>query len=283
MFDLVIGITVISALSLLTGVGCARWCRNASNRRAAGVVIAAGTANTAFLMSLHGRLVLTQVVPWSNAIVVTNWLPIGLGAIGGAIASRVSIPKWRRGFFLAALAGFGGYALVQPFLVKPPAGNESWTEDGVMLQTTAASCSAAAAATMLRQYDVDATESELMRLCFTGAQGTPSLGLYRGLKLKAEDSSLAVEPFFANADELLEADDWPALLFVHLEPGFDGDPRYEREWGWTPGLRHSVVVFGRAGEERIDVGDPSIGREEWTLTDLRVLWHGEGLRLRTQE
>jgi hypothetical protein len=27
------------------------------------------------------------------------------------------------------------------------------------------------------------------------------------------------------------------------------------------------------------LGDPSVGREQWSLRDLEVLWHGTGLRL----
>lgn len=106
-----------------------------------------------------------------------------------------------------------------------------------------------------------------------------SQGLYRGLKLKTADSPYRVDTIESTVDELLKADQWPVLLLVHLDPDADVDPRYEEEWGWTPDLRHAVVVFGRIGEDRLDVGDPSIGREQWTLEDLRVLWHGDGLRL----
>lgn len=53
----------------------------------------------------------------------------------------------------------------------------------------------------------------------------------------------------------------------------------KHEWGWTPGLGHAVVVFGRTGDDLIEVGDPSVGREHWRVEDLRVLWPGAGLRL----
>lgn len=57
------------------------------------------------------------------------------------------------------------------------------------------------------------------------------------------------------------------------------DPRYAQEWGWIPGLRHAVVLFGKKADGNLDIGDPSVGREAWTVDDLRVLWHGQGLRL----
>jgi hypothetical protein len=69
------------------------------------------------------------------------------------------------------------------------------------------------------------------------------------------------------------------LLLVRLPERGVVDPRYEREWGWTPGLGHAVVMYGFAGKDRVDIGDPSIGREQWTVDDLGTLWHGWGLRL----
>ncbi len=56
-------------------------------------------------------------------------------------------------------------------------------------------------------------------------------------------------------------------------------PEYPKnEWGWTPGVGHTVVVFGFTDDGRVEVGDPAVGREHWTVDDLRVLWNGEGLR-----
>jgi hypothetical protein len=74
------------------------------------------------------------------------------------------------------------------------------------------------------------------------------------------------------------ADD-PVILFVGLRRGQRADPRYAREWGWTPGLRHTVVLFGFTDDGRIEIGDPSVGREKWSVEALDVLWDGRGLRL----
>jgi hypothetical protein len=54
------------------------------------------------------------------------------------------------------------------------------------------------------------------------------------------------------------------------------------EWGWTPGKRHAVVVFGFLPDgkiEKIDMGDPSVGREKWNVESLNTLWNGEGITL----
>jgi hypothetical protein len=88
-----------------------------------------------------------------------------------------------------------------------------------------------------------------------------------------------VEVIQSDVDRLLDDDRWPVLLLVKLEHDADVDPRYQRDWGWTPGVGHAVVIFGRVGKDRLDVGDPSIGREQWLVRDLRVLWQGRGLPL----
>lgn len=31
----------------------------------------------------------------------------------------------------------------------------------------------------------------------------------------------------------------------------DADSRYEQEWGWTPGVPHTVVFFGFTDEEMV--------------------------------
>ena len=48
------------------------------------------------------------------------------------------------------------------------------------------------------------------------------------------------------------------------------------------GLRdnpHCVVLYGYAENDRVDIGDPSVGREQWTVRDLEVLWNGSGFCL----
>jgi hypothetical protein len=54
---------------------------------------------------------------------------------------------------------------------------------------------------------------------------------------------------------------------------------YVSEWGWTPGKRHAVVVFGFLPGGKLDIGDPSVGREKWDEAALTVLWNGEGIQL----
>ena len=150
------------------------------------------------------------------------------------------------------------------------------------VQTTPATCSPAAAATLLRAHGIAATEAEMAALCLTRERGTAALGLYRGLKLKTAGTPWDVEVFHtdpAGLRALVPAG--PAILTVRFDPGPGIDPRYEQLWGWLPGVQHTVVVFGftAAADGKVEMGDPVAGREHWSAKDLSVLWHGEGMRL----
>ena len=118
----------------------------------------------------------------------------------------------------------------------------------------------------------------MARLCMTRAAGTPMLGLYRGLKLKTAGASWDAEAFRGDLSSL-RAEPGPVILSVRLDRSAGIDPRYELAWGWTPGVAHTVVLFGFRPDGKVDIGDPAAGREHWRVQDLEVLWHGDGIRL----
>jgi hypothetical protein len=74
---------------------------------------------------------------------------------------------FRRSYTAALLAGVAGLAAVIPLLGNVPKCGEHWDRLGTCLQTTRYTCSPAAAATLLRKYDIDATEQEMAELCLT--------------------------------------------------------------------------------------------------------------------
>ena len=82
-------------------------------------------------------------------------------------------------------------------------------------------------------------------------------------------------------EDLRRSLDQPALLLVGLARGdsWRVDSRYEEKWGWRPGAMHTVVIYRFMGDGRIDMADPSHGRQFWHEESLEILWHGEGLRL----
>jgi len=279
MTDLYLGAAVISILSgvLATLSG---WIASKSNNVVNGLFILAIVLLTIlFGVYLHGHPWLAKALPFSNVIIVGNWLPLGIAIIAGAIAGRKSIPTWRRAPWCFLLVLLAGYAMAHPLLVTNPTSRASWTPDGVLLQSNSGSCSSCAAAMLLRDIDVDASEGEMMKLSFTSERGANVLGVYRALCLKTEGKPFKPEIILSTVDALLKEDKWPVQLLVHLEKDANVDSRYQQEWGWQPGLRHAVVLFGKTADGRLDIGDPSVGREAWTVADLRVLWHGEGLRL----
>lgn len=278
MSDLTIGYAVITCASLLACFLGARvaW-------RTKGIVrtllIAALVALVlTFAIKIQGHLVLARWFPFSNAILVSNMTVVGAWCLAGFILGWRSIPLWRRLVFGTAIGAVGVVALLNQMPRNPPLPGDEWVDE-VCMQTNKASCSACAAATLLVDHGMPANEAEMMKLCLTGAEGTPSLGLYRGLKLKTASTPYEVVTFHTDIESLLDSKELPAILLVMLELGADVDPRYEEQWGWTPGLGHAVVYYGRVGTDRIMIGDPSVGRERWTLDDLRVLWQGDGVRL----
>jgi hypothetical protein len=279
VYDLVLGYVIVALAScaacFVGGVFARRW-RGLLRTTVAAVLV---VLTVAFAAKVQGRLIMARFLPFSNVILVGNWTTLGAACLAGMLLTWRPIPFWRRAILGLALLGVGAHALTRQMPGDTPPATDTWS-DGVCLQSNRASCSACSAATLLTCFDIPANEQEMMELCLTGANGTPTLGLFRGLKLKTSDNSYRVEPFFSDIEELLADDDWPALLLVKLEIGAKVDPRYEQQWGWTPGLGHAVVVFGRVGPGRIEVGDPSVGREHWTIDDLCILWQGEGLRLR---
>jgi len=53
--------------------------------------------------------------------------------------------------------------------------------------------------------------------------------------------------------------------------------KYQEDDGWIPGVQHSVVCFGVAGDVFF-IGDPSQKRmERWRRKDMINLWTGTGL------
>lgn len=117
-------------------------------------------------------------------------------------------------------------------------------------------------------------------LCLTRT-GTTWQGLYRGLKLKTEATDWDVSVVRGDVGDLVAASSSPMILSVGLEWGREVDGAYEREFGWAPGLRHSVLMLSADGADRVEIADPNpdIGREIWTVDELSLLYRGPALQL----
>lgn len=279
MLDIYIGIAVIAAVSaglvlLALKIG-ARVSTTAQDFIALGTV----GAIVVYINVLQESAALAAVLPFSNLIVIGNWFP-PLGAfLAGLAWKRIPGSRPRRTFFVCLLAGVSLYSAYARFMGELPASSDSWRY-GICLQTSEYSCSAACAATLLKAHGIDATEAEMESLCFTrSGKGTTWYGLFRGLKLKTAGTAWDVQIFKCTLDELRAKSGGPAILSVRLDPHPGIDPRYERKWGWTPGMQHAVVLFEFKSGSKAAMGDPSVGRENWSIGALEELWHGEGMRL----
>lgn len=231
----------------------------------------------AYIGWVWDKPLLVELLPFSNLIVLGNWFPLEAGFLGGLASTQITMPAWRRGMTVAGLQLAGVIVVLFPFLGVAPRCGDSWS-DGICQQTTKQTCSAASAATLLKLHGIDATEQEMAELCLT-RRGTNWMGLYRGLKMKTVGTEWDVEVFTSSADQLRSRHS-PAVLSVGLARETPSDRFYQAELGWSPGMRHSVVLLGFVTDV-VEIGEPTpdAGRERWTKGDLRDLYLGQGMRL----
>jgi hypothetical protein len=280
MGDLVWGVLLLGAIYCLVYLGSFRVARWGSPWLATILAVTASLFMLVFSLTVHGKLVIAQWLPLSNAIILGNWLPLGAGVLCGVLSGQRSIPRWRRATLSLVLTVGGWWSVLVNFLPGPQVSDELWTPEGVCLQSSAASCSPAAAATLLRFHGIEASEAEMMRLCLTRHGGSPSLGLYRGLVLKTRGTAWRVEVVRGTAEELCSDLSTPVLLRMRLprDPGL-----MSRFAGWTgqvPDQGHAAVLFAVTEDgRRLRVGDPSAGIHHWLAEDFLARWRGEGLRL----
>ncbi len=280
--DLLTAIVVMAVASLASGMVAGGYAYSNRGQRTIACLAISVMAMVFFLFYASGQLFWARFVPASAAIIYTNLAAIFAALAAGWAWRLPETPAWRRSILTTLLAAGSLSAITWPLLSiavrPPPAGGDHW-ENGVAMQTSWATCSPAAAATLFRAEGIDVSESELIPLCLTDSSGTPTLGLYRGIKLIAERNDREVEVLDGTIADVLADDDWPVLLAVELPYGVE-DRRYVEQWGWIPGMGHSVVALERSSNGGILVGDPSVGLETWSEADLQVLWHGAGVRVK---
>jgi len=281
MSDLVIGVVIVltvSAAAWIAGSALARRLPRAGGELFA---LASLVLLLAYTILLWDRPELTRLLPFSNTIVLGNWFP-PLAVFLAAIAWRL-VPGsvLRRTASTAALTGMAFYSLIRPLTGGPPVCDDRWTSDGFCMQTTGATCSAAAAATLLKLHGIDTTEREMAKLCLT-RKGTHWLGLYRGLKLKTSGTPWKVEVVACDARDVVASGDVPMIAAVG--PSFE-DAKLRSELGpdngWHAGVQHSVLLIGSAPRGVVEVFDPhpAYQRERWDREIFERLWRGHGIRL----
>jgi hypothetical protein len=277
MADIYIGLIILYAFSiamLLAGVKIARsaphWLTIILLLLALGLLFYSGTR-------WHDNLYLARALPLSNVVVIGDVLPIEGALMIGLAWPLIAGGVRRKLILIVPLVAVALYQANWPLFSEGPQVGNRW-RDGVCRQTTKATCAPAAAATLLQYCSIPTSEAEMARLCLTSTKGTSLLGLYRGLKLKTHGSAWQPRPFVGTLAELKELRA-PVILSVGLERGANVDPRYERHYGWVPGISHTVVLFDILPDDKLLIGDPATGREVWSATDLSVLWRGQAIYL----
>ncbi len=224
-------------------------------------------------LAILDRPWVVALLPVEDLVFWGNVMPLGAGLLAGAAWHHPSGKRWSARILLLALLGFADWSTWEPLVNPGITPTDERDRDGMIRQSTEASCTAAAAANYLALAGIATDEPEMVRQCLTTAKGTSAWGLYRGLSRLARGSGhrvrLTVEPV-----EAFLARGGPAMVSVKLTPEVDArDPRYRRDWGWLLNQPHSVIVLQQVGE-RIEVLDPRAGREWWTVQGLTDLWNG---------
>lgn len=286
MADLYFGILIVMLLSagmLWLGLVVGR---RAGRRRASLLLMIALLLLLAYQKFAADKLWMAKILPFSNLVIVGNFFPPLVALMAGLGWRLMPGGAVRRSVLLGPLVALPWVWIGHLVFGKPPELLNRWAGQ-VCLQSSDASCSAAAAATLLHAYRIESTEQEMADACLTRPNGqwigggTPMQGLYRGLKLKAAALKRKPAPFTGSLEDLRKNLREPVILTVELLVGDPHTGQYE-QMHWDPGMRHTIVLFRFLQDGRAFVGDPDEGPETWSYEDLQVLWHGEGLRLESK-
>jgi predicted double-glycine peptidase len=282
MWDVFVGAMIVLCLSLGSFYGGVWIVRRCSERVRTGLQFVAVTVLLVFAFLLHGKLLLTRVLPVSNVIVLGNWIPVGAAFLCGLFSDEARIPFWRRKISAGILASMGLCSLLSTAGGTSPPAEDWWNCEGVCLQSADSSCSACCAVMLLNHYGIQSDEPEMVRLCLTDDQGTCALGLYRGLTIKTKGTARKPRAFHETVEGLRRELPAPVILFVRGEYG-DGDfnvfAQKAKGWVRSAGIDHAVVVYEITEDGWVVVGDPAVGRCRWNLDQLKARWRGDGLRL----
>ena len=280
MSDLYIGLVVMVVMSVGLFVLAAWLTKSASRLRSNLLAIFSLSCLAFYICFLWDNVLLSRFLPVSDLIVVGNWFPLLCGFLAGIAWRAAPGGSIRKCVPVAILGLTGSYAVASPMFGSPPQCGDVWVDNDLCVQTTDKTCTAACAATLLKAYGIEATEQEMAELCLT-RNGTRWQGLYRGLKLKTAGTEWDVEVFKCDFHELRQYQEFPMILSVGVDRSDTVDQAYLSEWGWRPGVGHSVVMFGFASIYSVEIADPApdIGREQWSLSSFRKVWRGRGIRL----
>ena len=233
-----------------------------------------------FLLSLVAIFrpdIFIRLFPFADLIFYSNIFPFSVAIfIPCAITiGKTKFQKIRIGILCAVLLGVSFLPYKQFYIPLAKCHNVNIDENGICWQSSNYTCSAASIVTMLRLYDIETNEEEVVKLALTRTGvGTTHLGVYRALKiLTKERDDLKVSLRKMSADELMERGK-PAVISVGI-PGRNPTMeqlKFASEYSWMPGVLHDVVYMKNYNEKKVLIGEPDFGQEKWPKEHLRFLF-----------
>lgn len=188
----------------------------------------------------------------------TELLIVFLGIAGGLVATL--LPRMLLVLPLLGVAAFSIAPIIKPFVGPIPGGTLRDEWDGeVCLQSTPSTCGAASTATILKQFGVDAKESEIAAEAHSYGGGTEAWYLARAARSRGFDVDFVFRPEFTPEDGL------PAVVGVRLES-----------------IGHFIPILGQQGD-RFIIGDPLRGRELLSREELQQRYDFTGFHMRIKK
>ncbi len=274
--DLLLATILIALTSLWVMIIGYRQGQKHSGRSRLRVQGIAAVASLLYFAFVWDRPWIAGWVPHTALIVLVNWHPLMGAFFAGMYLSSTQVGPARRYTIGPLTLLLAAYAIVAPLTGRPPVCEPDASDGALITQTTPYTCSAAAAASLLRLHGIETDEAEMAELCLT-RKGTHWMGVYRGLKLMTQESEwdVVAQPFSHEA--VMNLHETPAILSVNVDT--DSIARTE-DHGFRSESGHSVLALRSSNNHEVIVFDPSpaYGIECW---DRELLsWVSDGVILR---
>lgn len=273
MADLYTAMAILALISQCVLMTTVKLTRDITKREATAVGFVVSLLVLCYIIFIWKSSILADYLQVSSLVVLINWFPMAAAFLAGITWTHGYGSKARRIVFGGVLFATSCWSVFAPVRGEPPECENLWDLDGVCRQSSLYTCTPAAAAMLLRLNNVPADESEMADLCLT-RRGTTWLGLFRGLILKTQGLPVRVRVVECTWDELTDKINGPAILSVGIDPSQTYNPAYVEDWGWHPGVRHSVLLRDIDQNGNVLVADPAVGLEWWAPRDLETLFRG---------
>lgn len=198
-------------------------------------------------------------VPGAWAVIV-SMVGLTFGAVGALLYSQRHRALWVVAPACVLVFG-GGEWIIQNsvWFTVPEISGSRIDDDGIVRQTSATTCGAAACANVARAYGIEKTEREMVELLGTTDSGTTTAQMIYGMRRLGFD---------CRKRKINDGDftrlNAPALLFVMA--------------GGTP-LDHAVAYMGHK-DGKAEIWNPRSGKEMLTREQLAQIWLGHAVEVR---